>query len=394
MSIGKPHNSQSANRALSVLAFIFLAGAAAAQNLLGIGMLKNPVTVTVKNASKSSIAVGFSRFVGLDGEKDCVEEVFYLEPGQSKSYAGISYGPCFYYAQAKDAPLIWGGKVIWEYQGFPEEENVFAKPFYLDQDDSGSLQRTISLSEGTAWISDAFSAYTYLQFMRYKADWFKWKFMVEFVPCAPNEERRLEAVNLTSSPLRLFVESKVYETKTYSNITDVPSYRVIPRGAKAAISPRSGLPAGYAEEIRVSACQETGPLYWHGMDSLSGKSADFGGVAAPKTAMMPLLKGYKTVMTFTDDRAMGSGRYRFLVLNRGSHTVDLEVWRTPYPGDDSYVRESLAPGDSATIVTPNASVSWQAKATEGRHTYTWEKKTVILKDESAYGSCDSVYIGN
>jgi len=379
----------------AALALAINAGAANAQASLGVGMLRKPVDVTVKNASSSAIVVGFSKFVGLDEVKDCVEEVFELGPGQSKTYPAIAYSPCFYYATAKDAPTIWGGKYFWTYRGYPgDDDSVFAKAFYLDQDGSEGQQRTINLSESNAWINDAASFGFYHEFMRYQSGWFKWKFMVEFVPCGPNEERCLEAVNQTSYPLRLFSVVKTYDTKNYEVIASVPSSRIVPKGGKTVFAPRADLPTGVLETQALSACDETGLLYWSGMEYVQGKPSDFGGIVAPKMAIMPRLKGYKTVMTFADGMAMGLGRYRFMIVNGGSHTVDVDIWYVPYPGDGGHIRQTLSPGKSVIAVSPGPSVSWEGKFEENGKTLRWKKSDVTLKDENAYGSCDSVRLGD
>jgi hypothetical protein len=51
---------------------------------------------------------------------------------------------------------------------------------------------------------------------------------------------------------------------------------------------------------------------------------------------------------------------------------------------------SLAPGDDMIAVSPSASVSWEGEFSVGRKVYTWERRYLTLKDETAYGNCDSV----
>lgn len=379
----------------AALACILLAGAANAQASLGLGMLRKPVDVTVKNASSSAIVMGFSKFIGLDEVKDCVEEVFELGPGQSRTYPGIAYGPCFYYAAAKESPTVWGGKCLWTYQGFPgDTEEVFAKAFYLDQDESDSQQRTISLSESNAWINDEDSFGFYRAFMQYQSNIHKWKYMVEFVPCGPNEERSLEAVNRTSYPLRLFSAVKTYDRKTFEVLASVPSSRILPKGGTTVFAPRADLPPGRIETLGLSACDEAGLLYWKGTENVEGKPSDFGAVVAPKMAIMPLLKGCKTVMSFADDIAMGSGRYRFIIINGGSHAADVDIWYDPYPGDGGHVRQTLAPGKSVVVVSPGPNVSWEGKVEKNGKTYVWKKSYLRLKDQNAYGGYDSFRLGD
>lgn len=384
--------SQALRTVLSALAFAFLAGLAAAQSSLGIGALRKPVDVIVKNATAFPITVGFSKFVGYDEQKDCVEEVFELGAGQAKSFASVAYSPCFYYAEGKGKALAWGGKLPWFYQGFPgnDEGNVFSKPFFLDQGETEGGTRTITLSEANAWISDPVSYASYWNFMRYASNWFNWKFMVEFLPCGPNEERSLEAVNRSSSPLRLFALNETYGPDGYPPLSSALSYQILPSGGKTAFMPRTGLPQDGYDALALSASQEPGPLYWHGMEYVRCKRSDFGGVAAPKMAYMPLIKGHKTVMTFTDAASMGSGRYRFMILNRSSIPIDVDVWYAPYPGDSGRLSKTIPAGGSAIIVSPNPEVSYEGRAVVGRTTYTWTKTSATLKDENAYGSCDSV----
>jgi hypothetical protein len=377
--------------ALTSLIIAYVAGTMSAQSL-GVGMLRKPVDVTVKNATAFPVVVGFSKFVGYDEIKDCVEEVFELSAGQSRTYPGIAYGPCFYYATGTDKSIAWGGKYLWIYDGFPTDaDGVFAKAFHLDQDGTEGGTREIILSEANAWINDPIGYGSYQSFMGFKSYWYKWKYMVEFVPCGPSEERSLEAVNRTSSSLRIFSSSETYEAGNYSaSFASAKSYRVVPQGGKTVFLPRTGLAPDVVDALALSASQETGPLYWHGMEPVRGKPSDFGGVLAPKMAYMPLLKGHKTVMTFTDERAMGVGRYRLMIVNRSSRSIDVDIYYTPYPGDSGHLSRSLAPGDDMIAVSPSASVSWEGEFSVGRKVYTWERRYLTLKDETAYGNCDSV----
>lgn len=235
-----------------------------------------------------------------------------------------------------------GGKYLWSYAGFPGNKSILAKAFYLDQDIPKAAERTIELSPDNAWIDNRESALAYLDFMRFD-DWYKWKYMVEFVRCAPGEERCLEAVNYSSQPLRLFINSSFYQKGDF--------------GASGELNKYATVPAGGTEKLRLSASQEPGPLYWRGTDNVTGKASDFGGVPAPRLAEMPIIKGRKTRMVFTDGRAMGSGRYIFMLLNRSSSIADVDIQYAPYPGDSGHQTARLVPGEDLSITTPSPRVS-------------------------------------
>jgi hypothetical protein len=145
----------------------------------------------------------------------------------------------------------------------------------------------------------------------------------------------------------------------------------------------------------ISAAQQTGRLYWHGMEKIANARETYGGILPPPFAKIPLITGYKTRIALSEKSAMGTARYQLMLINRSKLDVTFRVWLTPYPGDSSSVSKTLAPDETFLLSTPENEITWEAEArNSSNRTVTWEKRKETLSDEHAYGSCDEVTVVN
>jgi uncharacterized protein len=118
---------------LPVFFFFLVCASLFGQAPFAITKLAQTASVVIRNNHSTRVWVGFSHFKGTDVESDCVDETFTLDPGQERTFSGIAFTPCVYFAECIPSRVSWGGALSWHYDGFPDGfQNVYAAVFPID----------------------------------------------------------------------------------------------------------------------------------------------------------------------------------------------------------------------------------------------------------------------
>jgi hypothetical protein len=326
------------------------------------------------------MTVGFTWFSGVDLDKNCVDNVFQLKPGASKSFSGIAFSPCMCWAESANA--AWGGGLEWLFSDLPAERRkhpVLVSPFAPDSLPSlksNPSERVLSLRSANAWLTTRESVRAVSNYLKQQ---FIFKLQARWIPVGKESSQTVAVIN--AMPLESTVYYSVAIGEDFASSRRRQYLEKIKPGARRLLP---GLPAGarlFSGGISLSAWAGEGEYYWSFEGGATGDKCN--GIVVPPDGLVPVVEGYQTVVTLNQDYYSGEGRFQAEVSNATAKSIIVEIRYQPYPGDEG-VRTLTIPSMKRYLcaISPSNKFTVSARTEDGRR--KWETQTFSFSESATF----------